>query len=172
MHRKSSSSERRDLASSPTLQVSATLSHTFTPKVFTDPQETSPNPLTFSTQNLQGLQQLSPKWMSSPGCLQIRVRLWTKAKICSYCGQRPNLGRSERNVDSAWRGWRVFQPPNAARRAPLWAERWDLKPHCRLIESEFISLTSTSEGLGAPSCVRCMSFSNLHSANLEEMVIQ
>lgn len=113
LHRKSSSSERRDLASSLTLQASATLSHTFTPKGFTDPEGTSRNPLTFSTQNLQGLQQLSPKWMSSPGCLQIRVRLRTKAKICSYCGQRPNLGRSERNVDSAWGGRTVCQPPNA-----------------------------------------------------------
>lgn len=41
----------------------------------------------------QGLQQLPPKWMSSPGCFQIWVRFRTKAKICSYRSQRPNLDK-------------------------------------------------------------------------------
>lgn len=41
----------------------------------------------------QGLQQLSPKWMSSPRCFQIWVRLGTKAKVCSYRSQRPNLNK-------------------------------------------------------------------------------
>ena len=56
--------------------------------------------LPFSSLNLQGFQQLSPEWMSSPGRFQIWVRLRAKAKICSDCSQRPNLDRSKRNIQS------------------------------------------------------------------------
>lgn len=66
--------------------------------VFTDLQPPPLIFLTFSSQNLQGLQQLSPKWMSSPRCFQIWVRLRTKAKICSYCSQRPNLDRPKKDA--------------------------------------------------------------------------
>lgn len=79
-------------------QASALFFYTITPKALTDLKFTSLIFLTFMSQNLQGFQQLSPEWMSSPRSFQIWVRLWTKAKICSYRSQGPNLDKTKRNT--------------------------------------------------------------------------
>lgn len=88
---------------------------------FTDLKFTSLVFLTSSSQNLQRLQQLSPKWMSSPGRFQIWVRLGTKAKIRSDCSQRPNLEQIEdKHSKSDWWGqdqeaWKnPTSPPHTA----------------------------------------------------------
>lgn len=81
-----------------TALASVLLTEAGTFNVFTDLTSSSLIFLTFSSQNLQGLQQLSPKWMSSPRCFQIWVRLRTKAKICSYRSQRPNLDRPKKEA--------------------------------------------------------------------------
>lgn len=105
--------------------ASAPLTAAGTFNMFTDLQPPPLIFLTFSSQNLQGLQQLSPKWMSSPGCFQIWVRLRTKAKICSYRSQRPNLDRPKKDTQIQT----TEEMNRTCKGAPSVGSSYSLKPH-------------------------------------------